>query len=192
VQTETSRLNAPSAEMSAIQQVLFVRDSSASMGGLVDGAPLDVVTLAVFSVIKTLDATGRSVGMRFGFADFSDRTLWSGWVRRESFRRFEKVALTNQEGGTTLDVSVLDAALRNQPRTLILLMTDGELSLTNGNENDLTALLTDHQSFVMASHHAVRGFCGHAASAGVTTLLLPSLADIEPVFATLLGQRAPE
>lgn len=187
VQTATRKLSALSSELDDVQRVLFIRDSSGSMAGLVAGSSLDAVTVGIFSVLKTLAVTGAGQRMRFGLLDFSDRTEFSGWVAIDELRAVEQLALQPQDGGTTLDAKGLRDALAKQPRTLVLLMTDGALHIAGGSGTEVIALLSAQRTFVIAAAQAVSGFCEQAARAGIETLVLPSLAMIEDVFAGLLG-----
>ena len=187
VQSAAHRLSALSSNLDDIECVLFIRDSSGSMAGLVPGSSLDAVTLGIFSVLKTLAATGAAQRMRFGLLDFSDRTVFSGWVAIDRLGPIEHLAVRPQGGGTSFDVTELNHALSGKPRALVLLMTDGALAVEHGTDAEAVALLGGQRTFVIAAAQAVSGFCEKAAQAGIETLVLPTLSAIEEVFAGLLG-----
>jgi hypothetical protein len=155
------------------------------MGGFREGTPLDCVSLGVFSVLKTLDARRLTRRFRYGAIDFSNSTQFSGYVGWDDRAAFDRVVLTQQNGGTTVDVSVVRRALAGPERTLVLFLSDGELSVSNGTPDELVRLLQGHTAYVIASAENVSSFCKQCADAGITTLLLDQLDHVATVFSTI-------
>jgi hypothetical protein len=166
-------------------QILFIRDSSGSMGGFGSGTPLDCVTLGVFSVMKTLEARGLTRRFKYGAIDFSNSTQFSGYVDWDNRAAFERVLLTQQNGGTTVDMNVVHKALSGTDRTLVLFLSDGALEVRGGTTTELVGLLAQHQTYVVASAGSVSNFCRECADARITTLLLDRIEQVGTVFTSI-------
>ncbi|HEY3497178.1 MAG TPA: hypothetical protein VGK73_20920 [Polyangiaceae bacterium] len=174
-------------DAASVERILFIRDSSGSMGGFVEGTKLDGVTLGIYSVLKTLLAFGKHKRFEYGAVDFSNCTHFSGFVRWSALDALEDVALLQQNGGTTLDLGVISRALEAGRETLVLLLTDGALQVRGGTEAELLQLLQKHVTYVIAAEQAVASFCGKAAAAGITTLLLDRFEHVVPVFSAVVA-----
>jgi hypothetical protein len=165
-------------------QILFVRDSSGSMGGFKEGTPLDCVTLGVFSVLKTLEFREEARRFRYGAVDFSNSTHFSGYVGWDNRDEFERVVLTGQNGGTTVDVGVVREALSGPDRTLVLFLSDGELAVSAGTPDELITLLMKHSPYVVAAG-GLSTFCKQCADAGIVTLILDRIDSVATVFSAI-------
>jgi hypothetical protein len=169
------------------RRILLVRDSSGSMGGFHLGSNLDRVTLGVYCLLKTLQVQGRQRDYQLGAVDFSDTTRFSGYQSWSKLEAFERVLLSAQCGGTTLDVSVLKEALRGDERTLVLFLSDGGLEVRNGDVDETIRLLQQHASYVIAAEHGISSFCAATAQANLPTLLLDRLEHVGTVFGALVS-----
>jgi hypothetical protein len=170
-----------------VERILFIRDSSGSMGGFVEGSKLDCVTLGIYSVLKTLQSFGKHARFEYGVIDFSNCSHFSGFVRWSGLETLEDVALLDQNGGTSLDLGVISRALEGGRETLVLLLTDGALQVRGGTAAELVALLEKHVTYIIAAERAVASFCGKAATAGITTLLLDRFEQVVPVFSAVVA-----
>jgi hypothetical protein len=123
--------------------------------------------------------------------DFSDHTRWSGFVPWHARAKFERIAIAEQNGGTSLDWPTFRSALGHGPRSIVLFLTDGALSVSRGSQADVIALLKQHATYVIAAGGDLSCFCKAAAEAGITTLRLADIADVGRVFSAIVTPRLP-
>ncbi len=121
---------------------VLIVDSSSSMGS-VDyvgkGEKYDILMRVCYGVATGLDAAARALrkNPKFGVVNFSSGTQFSGMAdfRRafaENFNSQKRTLLIPQNGGTDIDVRVLQQVEKAIPggRTIYTLITDGEIGAT--------------------------------------------------------------
>jgi hypothetical protein len=183
VESEAS-LSTFKGNIDEVERILFIRDSSGSMDGIYVGSRFDRVTLGLYSVLKTIEAKGKKDQFRLGMMDFSNRTIFSGFVKWKDLAKFEQIALTCQGGGSALDYRTLSKALEGG-KTLVLMLTDGYIGIRGGEYGDVYELLKKHMSFVVAVDD-VDQFCGGAARAGIKVLLIDDVDKVGEVFSAII------
>ncbi|MEM3664107.1 MAG: vWA domain-containing protein [Candidatus Jordarchaeales archaeon] len=103
--------------------MLIVLDSSGSMEGFGDGTPFDLALIAAFSALKF--AMSRSC--KVAAINFSDRAIECNWTRDRI--NIENTLLAYQGNGTVLPVkNIIDIAMKNNSKILLLIITDTEIS----------------------------------------------------------------
>ncbi len=119
------------ADMAGFPDLLFVVDSSGSMGWKPQPGVgrYDSLLRAVYSVFHFLEQHNKAQYMRFAAVNFSKVTLKTAWHPFSEIRAVKELLFKHQGGGTMLRCSVIRELLGARADTFLCLMiTDGRIS----------------------------------------------------------------
>jgi hypothetical protein len=122
---------AGAAQMNGFPDLLFVVDSSGSMGWDPKSGqgPYDSLLRAIYSVFAFLEEQNKAQHMRFAAINFSATTLCTAWKSYSELNVVKRLLFRHQGGGTVFASAPLEATASNSlDRFLCLMVTDGQIS----------------------------------------------------------------